>query len=718
MAAPPAALRHAGASADEGSLLGLCSSLLDGLPHAAWVVELHTRSVVAANAAAGLLFGRSPQSLMGEAAQGLAASPEDLAWWDAAARGESTPLHSDTVVCTPDGGALHVSRSIRPVRLLPSLDGHPSHALVVLADRSAEQQADSQREQLLAELQATLEATADGILVTDLSGRVRAFNRRFADMWAMPLDLLQLQDGAAVQAWMSRSMQDPPAYQQRLRALDQASFVVATDQLKLQSGQMLERVTRPLFSEGRPQGRVWSFRDLTERLAAQERIEVLEVTDALTGLANRARLNQRVDAALAQAQVDGSTVALLVVDLDRFRHVNDSLGQEGGDQVLLDVARRIRGCLRQDDLLARLGADQFAVMVWPADTLAAESTARRVLNVVAQPCSLEGARFTLTCSIGMALAPSHAGSANELVRHADAAMRAVKSGGRANFRMHQARAEADRRGYMQLDHAMRQALVSGRFRLHYQPQVSLDDGRVVGAEALLRWRDPELGEVAPGRFIPVAEESGFIVPIGDWVLSQAVRQAALWHSRGQSLPIAINVSALQFQQAHFVDRVANVLAVAGVPAHLLELELTESILVHDADEALHRLHALARLGVRLSIDDFGTGYSSLAYLKRFPIGKLKIDRSFVCGLPHDDSDAGIVRAILQMARALGMKVIAEGVESEAQRQFLHDAGCDEFQGYLFAPALDALSFEQRLPAVRAGVAAPREVKPRIRLVRG
>ena len=708
----------------EVALVELCSSLLEGLPHPAWMVDLGVRRVVAANAAAALLFGgslQSSQSLQGVAAESLAASPEDLAWWQAAAAGETTPLHSDTVVCTPDGRLLQVSRSIRPVRLRASgtgVDAPASHALVVLADRSAEHQAERDREELLAELQATLEATADGILVTDLSGSVRAFNRRFAELWGMPLVLLQQHDDAAVQAWMSRCLADPLAYQQRLQVLGQATLIVATDRLQLLSGQVLERVTRPLYGSGRPQGRVWSFRDLTERLAAQQRIETMAVTDTLTGLANRAHLTERVDAALTQARHEGRgahTLALLVIDLDRFRHVNDSLGHENGDRVLLDVAQRIQGCLRGDDVLARLGSDQFAVMVTPADSTAAETTARRVLNVVAQPCTLEGALFTLTCSIGVALAPSHGRTADELVRHAEAAMRAVKNAGRANYRVHQARAEVDRRSHMRLDHAMRQALVSGRFRLHYQPQVSMDDGRVIGAEALLRWRDPEMGEVPPARFIPVAEDSGFIVPIGDWVLSQAVRQAALWHSKGLSMPMAVNVSALQFQQGHFVDRVASVLAVSGVPPQLLELELTESILVHDADEALHRLHALARLGVRMSIDDFGTGYSSLAYLKRFPIDKLKIDRSFISGLPDDDRDAGIVRAILQMARALGMKVIAEGVETEAQRRFLHDAGCDEFQGYLFAPALDALSFEQRLPAPVAAISTGKG-SPRIRLV--
>jgi diguanylate cyclase (GGDEF)-like protein len=527
--------------------------------------------------------------------------------------------------------------------------------------------------------------------------------------------MLQQHDDAAVQAWMARSVNDTTAYERRLQSLRQAALVSASDRLELHSGQVLDRVTRPLFVGGRPQGRVWSFRDLTQRLVAEERAEALTRHDALTGLPNRRRLAEQVaEAAVAAARHEADAFALLIVDLDRFRQINDSLGHDTGDRVLLDVAQRIQGCLRQHDVLARVGGDQFAVLLQPADATAAESTARRILNVVAQPCSIDGSQFTITCSIGMALAPSHGMHIDDLTRHAEAAVRAVKVAGRANFRLHQARAEVDRHQDMRLDHAMRQALVSGRFRLHYQPQVDLASGHIVSAEALLRWRDPELGEVPPARFIPVAEDSGFIVAIGDWVLSQAMRQAALWHQRGYSLPIAINVSALQFEQAHFVDRVASVLAVSGVPAHLLELELTESILVHDAEDALNRLHALHRLGVRLSIDDFGTGYSSLAYLKRFPIRKLKIDRSFVSGLPDDDSDAGIVRAILQMAKALGMGVIAEGVETEAQRQFLAQEGCDEFQGFLFAPALDTLSFEQRLGAAEP---APLVAGKRFRLVR-
>ncbi len=708
------------------SAAGAWSALLDGLPHAAWVVALDDQSVVAANAAAATLFARPRQALIGSPAASLAASPEDLAYWDAAAAGCVEVLLSDTVMATPDGGGLHVSRSIRPVAAPGDL--LPRHALVMLQDRSAEQRAANEREVALAELQATLESTADGILVTDLCGRIRAFNRRFAQLWGMPAALLQGRDDAAVQAWLARSVIDGDDYAQRLVALQQATLIHATDRLELHSGQVFERVTRPMCSGGQPQGRVWSFRDLTERLAADRRIEALTFSDVLTGLPNRRRLGERFTAAVAAARGHpgkggaGASFALLLIDLDRFRKINDSLGHDIGDRVLLDVAQRIHGCLRGDDMLARLGGDQFAVLVCPADAAAAEATARRVLNVVAQPCSVDGAQFTLTCSIGMALCPAHGAHIDDVLHHAEAAMRAVKGAGRAHYRLHQARADGDRRQHMKLDHAMRQALVSGRFRLHYQPQVRLADGAVVGAEALLRWRDPELGDVSPGRFIPVAEESGFIVAIGDWVLSQAVRQAVLWHQRGMALPIAINVSALQFQQTQFVDRVASVLAVSGLPPHLLELELTESILVHDANEALVRLEGLAALGVKLSIDDFGTGYSSLSYLKRFPIGKLKIDRSFVSGLPGDDSDAGIVRAILQMASALGMQCIAEGVETEAQRQFLLDAGCDEFQGFLFAPALDGLSFEQRLAGSREPAGPPQGAAParsrRIRLVRG
>ena len=688
--------------------------LLEALPHPAWLVELARRRVVAVNAEAVAFLGRPRDALIGERAEDLAPSPEDLSFWEAVAGGEAPTLHTETLVAAPDGRAVPVSRSVRAIA---GADGSPAFALVLLADRSAEYEAERARELMLAEQQATLECTDDGILVTDLGGRVRGFNRRFAELWAIPLALLQQRE-AAVLSWMARSVVDADGYDSRLQALAQASFIVANDRLELHSGQVFERVTRPLLVAGRLQGRVWCFRDLTERVSAQTHIEALALHDALTGLANRRQLAERVAEASSAARRDGSGFALLLVDIDRFRQVNDSLGHEIGDRVLLEVAQRMQGTVRQDDLLARLGGDQFALLLRPADAKSAEAAARRVLNVVAQPCIVDGAQLTLTCSVGVTLAPPRGVELDELLRMGESALRAAKSGGRAGWRMHQARAEGDRESRVKLDHAMRRALVSGRFRLHYQPQVSLSDGSVIGVEALLRWRDPGLGEVAPERFLPVAEDSGFILAIGDWVLTQALRQAAIWHQRGHVLPMSVNISPLQFQQTGFVERVAAALTAAGVPGTLLEIEITEATLAQDPEAAVQRLDELARLGVRLAIDDFGTGYSSVAHMGRLPISKIKLDRSFVSGLPDDEDDAVVALAVLQMARALGLQAVAEGVETEAQRQFLLDAGCDAYQGRLFAPALDPLTLQQRLPATGLALPAPRRPAPRIRLVRG
>ena len=407
------------------------AAVLEGLPHAAWLVDLASQRVVAANAAAATLLGRPAASLVGERAEQLAASPEDLAYWaaaapavtaapdeaDEAAAPDAGTLWSDTLIATADGRMLHVSRSIRTI---PAGMGAASHALVLLRDRSAEQRIEAERETLLAELQATLESTADGILVLDLSGRIRSFNRRFAEIWGMPLALLLQHDDTAVQAWMSRGVASPEDYEQRLHALQQTTLLTTTDRLTLHTGQLLERVSRPLWSGGQTQGRVYSYRDLSARIAADRRIEALSLSDALTGLPNRRRLAERVTETAAMLRREGGSCALLVVDLDRFRQINDSLGHDTGDRVLIDVAKRIQGCLRQDDMLARTGGDQFALLICPADAQAAEATARRVLNVVAQPSSIDGVQFTLTCSIGMALCPSHGKTVDDLARHVDA----------------------------------------------------------------------------------------------------------------------------------------------------------------------------------------------------------------------------------------------------------------------------------------------------------
>ena len=675
----------------------------------AWLVCSARFEVIAISAEAVALLGRPEAELLGQPAEAMIAAPEDLAYWQEArdeARAGATPgLHSETMLVDGQGQLVHVLRRIR--QLAPEAGAGAAPFLVTLLDHSRQVRELEERDLLVAELQATLESTGDGILVTDLAGHIRAFNRRFAQIWGLPESLLTERQDEAVFDWMRRSVVDPLGYSQRLALISEATLLQANERLLLHSGQVLERVSQPQHCRGRPVGRVWSFRDHTELVAAGQRIETLSSTDPLTGLANRPQLALALADAIAQSQRRNASLGLLVLDLDRFKQINDSLGQQAADRLLLDCADRIRAVARQGNVLARISGDQFALVLLDADGVAAEATARRLLDAVSQTCTVDGLSFTLTCSVGVAMYPQDGSDGEQLIRHAESAMRRAKQGGRACFRFHQPQQDADMRQRMRLDHAMRQALASQQFRLHYQPQICLRSGQMIGAEALIRWRHPELGEISPGQFIPVAEDTGLIIAIGGWVLVQAVRQAALWRAAGLVMPVSVNVSALQFQQDDFIDRVDAVLRAQALPGALLELELTESILVQDADEALLRLSRLDGLGVRLAIDDFGTGYSSLAYLKRFPIKRLKIDRSFVMGVPGDDSDCAIVRAVVQLAQALDLKVIAEGVETEPQRAFLRELGCDEFQGFLYAPALDAASFEQRLRGPRAPQARPR-----------
>ncbi|WP_231512464.1 bifunctional diguanylate cyclase/phosphodiesterase [Paucibacter sp. KBW04] len=681
------------------------AALLEGLLEATWLVDGQSRCILAVNAAATRLLGVPPEQLLGQLVESLAQTPEDALFWQEAATDPRALLNSETMMRHADGHLLWVTRRITFIApgesALPARGGY---WLVAMYDQTRQRQSEDEREALVAELQATLESTADGILVADLAGRMRSFNRRFAAMWGIPVDLLRARDDEAVQLWMRRSVCEAGAYAARLAAIQDAPLLQSSDIIKLLDGRVLERVSLPQFSRGRPIGRVFSYRDLSEKLAASQRIEELAHSDMLTGLPNRRALGERIEYMKAVAKRESGLFALLNVDLDRFQQINETLGHSYGDRVLKEVAERLKDCLREVDSVARVSGDQFALLIHQADARGAEHAARRVQETMSRPFNFDTLSFTVTCSTGIALFPGDGSNADELMASAERAMHWVKESGRGGFHFHRPRKEVDLLSRMRLDHAMRQALQEGQFRLHFQPQLALSSGQVIGAEALIRWRDPLRGEISPSEFIPVAEESGFVVAIGEWVLQQAVEQASAWLRKGWRMPVAVNVSALQFQQSRFVDTVALALRSSGLPPALLELELTEGILLGDAEEALHRLKALAALGVCMSIDDFGTGYSSLAYLKRFPIQRLKIDRSFIQGLPADASDVGIVNAIIQMGQALRLHVIAEGVETEAQRDFLARAGCDEFQGFLYAPALDAAAFEERV--WRSGKAPP------------
>ena len=422
--------------------------------------------------------------------------------------------------------------------------------------------------------------------------------------------------------------------------------------------------------------------DVSEIKRAEAKIRELAYYDSLTGLANRSLLEDRVTQALARAARDGERAALLCLDLDRFMNVNDSLGHLLGDSLLRAVAQRLRKHVRQADTVARPGGDEFIVLATGSDAAAARTVAEKLLHAFAQPFIVDGREVVITPSIGVAVYPDDGADFAALLRCADIAMYQVKHNGRNAFRFYAAEMNAPIVESHRLETRLRRAVDNGELSLVYQPLVRVGDGHIVAAEALLRWHHPELGEVSPGRFIPIAEESGLIVPIGDWVLEQAAAQARAWHDLGhRELSIAVNFSAIQFQRRDIGEMLFGVLDRFGLPGSALEVELTESVLMEDAERAVHALRRLSERGVRMSVDDFGTGYSSLAYLTRLPITKLKIDRSFISGITTDANARNVARAIVGLGHSLGLAVVAEGVEQAEQLALLREWSCDEAQGF-------------------------------------
>ncbi|MCW5233194.1 bifunctional diguanylate cyclase/phosphodiesterase [Verminephrobacter eiseniae] len=443
------------------------------------------------------------------------------------------------------------------------------------------------------------------------------------------------------------------------------------------------------------------FRDISLQREAQERIQRLAHFDPLTDLPNRVLLAERTQRQIAQEQARGGQLALLFLDLDHFKNVNDSLGHRIGDILLVAVARRLQSLIGPQDTVSRLGGDEFLLLLPATSAAHAAKVASALLTAVAQPFQIDPYELSTTLSVGIAMCPADGESFDTLYQRADAAMYSAKQSGRNRYGFFTADLQARTARALQIENALRRALERQQFELHYQPQVSLGTGQVVGAEALLRWRHPELGVVAPAEFIPVAENSGQIVALGEWVLHTAARDAKRWLDMQLPLrAVSVNLSAVQFRHPQLPEMVTRCLQQAGLPARRLELELTEGAAVDDPVAALAMMDQLHDRGVRLSMDDFGTGYSSLSCLKRFQIYKLKIDQSFVRDLDDDANDRAIVSAIIRMAQALGMQTTAEGVETDGQLQFLRAQGCDEGQGYLFSRPLPADAFEAYLRAMK------------------
>lgn len=433
--------------------------------------------------------------------------------------------------------------------------------------------------------------------------------------------------------------------------------------------------------------------DISEQRRNEERIRHLAHFDQLTGLPNRALLNERFAYALSLAQRSGEQLAVMFLDLDHFKNINDTLGHSVGDQFLIEIGRRLKSALREEDTVSRLGGDEF-IMVFPGtDADGAGIVANKLMHTIAQPYQLEQRELIGTPSIGIAIYPEDGDSFEELLKNADTAMYRVKQNGRNNFRFFTSEMQSHSDRNLQLVNTMRHALERNEFHLQYQPQVTLRDGRIIGAEALLRWDHPELGAIPPAEFIPIAEDSGQIIPIGEWVLRTAATQMKQWLDSGlPPMVMAVNLSAVQFRHPNLPDMVARILEETQLAPEYLELELTEAVAMDDPQSAVNVMDKLFAQGIRMSIDDFGTGYSSLSYLKRFKVYKLKIDQSFVRNINDNPEDKAIVTAIINLASSLGMHTIAEGVETASQLAFLRLHGCDEVQGYYFSPPLLAQEF--------------------------
>jgi diguanylate cyclase (GGDEF)-like protein/PAS domain S-box-containing protein len=597
-----------------------------------------------------------------------------------------------------DGAERDLEVSLVPHR---GADGRVIGVYALIHDITERKRAEEALRASAEELRLVADHVPAMIAYYDPRGRYLFANRRYAAFFGTSVERLRettLQAFVGPHNWAEIEPRfaaaaggQPVTYQRRHRLADgrecalEVSFVPRRDE------------------SGAVSGVYGLILDVTARVRYQQALERQANYDSLTGLPNRNLLGDRLDQAIAQAARAGETIALLYIDLDQVKRINDSLGHTMGDRVIAAIGARIAGALRGGDTAARVGGDEFVAVLAPVkrDDDAAR-VGQKLREAIARPLAIDGHEFVISASIGAALFPRDGADAATLLRNADAALYQAKSEGRDCLRYFTSEMNLRVVHHLEMEGALRRALEGGgprggELRLHYQPIVKLAARRrVVGAEALVRWSRPGIGIVPPAQFIPVAEDSGLIVPIGRWVLHQAIRQVRRWGRRGRASPyVSVNLSARQFRDPGLLEAVRGALREEGADARRVRLEITESIVMANPEEASRTLVALRALGVGIAVDDFGTGYSSLSYLKRFPLNSLKIDRSFVRDLPEDSDDLRISRAVIDLAHGLGLEVIAEGVETERQAAILARHGCDAAQGYLFGRPAEALALAAR-----------------------
>lgn len=543
-------------------------------------------------------------------------------------------------------------------------------------------------EKSLSLVRATLDSTTDAILVVDSENRIEDFNQKFVEMWDIPFSHLKNRDIHIFFKFVADRLENPVKFEEKIHELYATPEAESFDDLVFKDGRAFECYSCPQKLGQKSVGRVWSFSDVTKHKSLEDKLFRQANFDILTGLPNRSLLVDRTTEAIALAKLTKSKIAILFLDLDRFKLINDTLGHPSADKLLLEVSNRLIDCVNENDVVCREGGDEYIVILKSIkNEREVLEIAHKILNSIRETYFIDGHKFNITISIGISFYPKDGEDPESLIRCADIAMYQAKELGRNNFQFFTEDMNKKILDRLIMEGELREALDQNQFVLVYQPIVSLKTGYIVGLEVLLRWQKPNFSSIPTSEFISVAEESGIIVPIGDWVLHTACLKAKNLQKTFPHLQIAVNLSGRQFKQANFLDRIRQILQETQFDPRYLAIELTERTIMDEREKTMSVLTNLKKMGATLVIDDFGTGYSSLNYLKQLPVDKVKIDRTFIKDIPTDAEDRAIIAAIIALAGKLNLKVVAEGVEKESQLKFLIEHHCDEMQGFYFSAPL-------------------------------
>jgi diguanylate cyclase (GGDEF)-like protein/PAS domain S-box-containing protein len=671
-------------------------NILDTIPDSLVILDLEG-NIQRLNRAAQRLLDATDGSLVGRPFRQVLAYPEII---DLIMAGDLCDL--ELIYQSTQGKLTPISLSSSAMR---DRQGRLKQVVCLAHDITEQQKTQTQLTESLAQLRGTLEATTDGILVTDLQFNVQRYNQHFIEMLAIP-EGLELIDIRKSLRHISSHFADSLGFECRLAEIMYDVYSESFDELKTIDGRVIERYSRPLWVGDHITGRVWSCRDVTQRHQTESALRHNVLHDSLTGLPNRVMLQEQIsDSMIRRETHQGYQFALMFLDLDRFKIINDSLGHLVGDQLLIAFGQRIRDCIRKTDILARLGGDEFAILINPiASMREVVEIAERIQMLLMQPFILQGQEVFISTSIGITLGDTEGQTIEGMLRDADTAMYCAKIGGKAQHAIFDPKMHERVLQRMTLENDLRRALKRDELFVCYQPIVSLDNQAMCGVEALIRWQHPEQGLISPLEFIPIAEDTGMIVEIGEWVLRESCKQLKIWQTNtSQPLMLCVNLSARQLMQVNIVDRIAQILYDTRIDPTCLKLEITESVLAENPEMATKKLLQLRDIGIQIAIDDFGTGYSSLSYLHNFPINTLKIDRSFIDGLEADGEKLELVRAILTLVKSLGIDAVAEGIETSDQLNSLLGLSCKYGQGYLFSQPVAASVIYDLLGASEAEI---------------